>query len=197
MINKLVKIWHHFPKLRQKQFWLLLILMIIASLFEVISVGMILPFIGVLASPEQIYYHPLAQTFINFLQITDSSQLALPITIFFIFIILLTGLIRLILLYSLTRLSFATGADISIDIYRRNLYQEYSYHVSQNSSELINSIITKINICLFLSNYVTKILSICVFLQLSHLQQNFHGTNKKDCLGSNFGISQGWLRSYC
>ncbi len=56
---------------------------------------------------------------------------------------IITASIRLILLYVTTRLSYATGADLSIKIYNLTLYQEYAIHVSRNSSEVINSIITK------------------------------------------------------
>ena len=35
------------------------------------------------------------------------------------------------------------GADLSIDIYRHTLFQDYSIHVARNSSEVINGIITK------------------------------------------------------
>ena len=50
---------------------------------------------------------------------------------------------RLLLLWVITRLSFATGADLSIDIYRRTLYQPYSIHCSRNSSEIISGISSK------------------------------------------------------
>jgi len=36
-----------------------------------------------------------------------------------------------------------TGSDLSIDIYQRTLYQDYSVHIERNSSEVINGIITK------------------------------------------------------
>jgi ATP-binding cassette subfamily B protein len=58
---------------------------------------------------------------------------------------MIAGIVRLLLLYVSTRLSFAAGADISMEIYRRTLYQDYSVHTSRNSSEVINSIITKTN----------------------------------------------------
>ena len=141
----LTTLWHHLSKRRQKQFWLLLILMIIASLSEIISVGAVLPFLGILTAPEQVYQHPLMQPIVEILGLTDPSQLILPLTIFFIIAALLAGSIRLSLLYVMTRLSFATGADLSISIYRRTLYQEYAVHASRNSSEVINSIITKTN----------------------------------------------------
>ena len=117
--------------------------MIFASLSEVISVGAVLPFLGILTAPEQVYQFPLMQPIIQILGLTDSSQLIFPLTIFFIIAVLLAGTIRLLLLYVMTRLSFATGADLSISIYRRTLYQGYASHVSRNSSEVINGIITK------------------------------------------------------
>jgi len=136
-------LWGHISSRRQKQFWLLLILMFVASLFEVISVGAVLPFLGVLSSPEQVYQHQYMQPLIEILELSEPSQLILPVTILFIVAALLGGTIRLVLLYAMTRLSFATGADLSINIYRRTLYQEYAVHVSRNSSEVINGIITK------------------------------------------------------
>ena len=142
---KLVKLWYHLSKQRRKQFWMLLILMIVASLSEIVSVGLVLPFLGALTSPDQVYQHILMQPIIQVLELKDSSQLKLPITMFFIIAVLFAGTIRLLLLYAMTRLSFAAGADLSINIYRRTLYQEYSVHVSRNSSEVINGIISKTN----------------------------------------------------
>ena len=119
--------------------------MIIASLAEIISIGAVLPFLGILTAPEQVYQHALMQPIIQILALTEPKQLILPLTILFITAALLAGVIRLTLLYAMTRLSFATGADLSIDIYRRTLYQAYEVHVSRNSSEVINGIITKTN----------------------------------------------------
>jgi ATP-binding cassette, subfamily B, bacterial PglK len=138
-------LWHHLTKRRQKQFSLLLILMIIASLAEIISIGAVLPFLGILTAPEQVYQHALMQPVIQILALTEPKQLILPLTILFITAVLLAGVIRLTLLYAMTRLSYATGADLSINIYRRTLYQAYEVHVSRNSSEVINGIITKTN----------------------------------------------------
>ena len=138
-------LWRHLTKRRQKQFSLLLILMIIASLAEIISIGAVLPFLGILTDPDQVYQHPLMQPVIQILALTEPKQLILPLTILFITAALLAGVIRLTLLYAMTRLSYATGADLSINIYRRTLYQAYEVHVSRNSSEVINGIITKTN----------------------------------------------------
>jgi len=114
-----------------------------ASLAEIISIGALLPFLGILTAPDQVYQHSLMQPVIQILALTEPKQLILPLTILFITAVLLAGVIRLTLLYAITRLTFATGADLSINIYRRTLYQEYEVHVSRNSSEVINGIIGK------------------------------------------------------
>ena len=139
------RLWKHLTKRRRKQFLLLLILMITASMMEVVSIGAVVPFLAVLISPEQIYQHQLAQPLIQILGITDSNQLLLPLTTVFIIATLIASTMRLLLLYVSTRLSFAVGADLSVNIYRRTLYQDYSIHTLRNSSEIINSIIIKTN----------------------------------------------------
>lgn len=107
------------------------------------SLGAVIPFLSVLANPEPVYQYKYLQPFIQFFEISEASQLALPITIVFIVLILLSAIVRLVLLYAMVRLSYSTGADLSINIYRHTLYQDYSIHVARNSSEVINGIITK------------------------------------------------------
>lgn len=141
--SQLVRLWRHLSSRRQKQFLLLLVLMVIVSLLEIVSVGAVLPFLGVLSSPDQVYQHTLMKPVIEMLGLTESGQLILPLTIFFITAVLIAGSFRLILLYAMTRLSFSAGADLSINIYRRTLYQEYTVHITRNSSEVINGIISK------------------------------------------------------
>lgn len=141
--SQLVRLWRHLSPRRQKQFLLILILMILVSLLEIVSVGAVLPFLGVLSNPDQIYQHALMQPVIEMFELTEPSQLILPLTIFFVMAVLIAGSFRLILLYAMTRLSFSAGADLSINIYRRTLYQEYTVHLSRNSSQVINGIITK------------------------------------------------------
>jgi ATP-binding cassette, subfamily B, bacterial PglK len=170
------KLWKHLAKRRRKQFFLLLILMIIASIMEVISIGAVVPFLGALTSPEQIYHHHLAQPLIQILEITDSSQLLLPLVIIFVVAILISAAVRLLLLYASTRLSYATGADLSISIYKRTLHQDYSIHTSRNSSEVINSIITKTNVVIvsILLPILTFISSVVIMLGIISIVFNIN-----------------------
>jgi len=139
------ELWQHLSRRRKMQFWMLLVLMMIAPIMEVISIGAVVPFLSVLTDPDKIFLNQSLQPLILFLSITNSTQLILPLTIIFIVAITFSALVRLLLLYVITRFSNVTCVDLSVDIYRRTLYQDYSDHTSSNSSEVINSIITKTN----------------------------------------------------
>jgi len=141
----LVRLWHHISPRRRTQLGLLLVLMFIASLAEIVSIGAVLPFLGALTAPETLFATPALQPLFRLLGIADPAGLLLPLTIMFAVAAVLSGLIRLVLLWASTRLSFATGADLSISIYRRTLYQPYSVHVARNSSEVISGISNKAN----------------------------------------------------
>lgn len=148
-MNLLHRLWFHIAPRRRKQFGLLLILMVLASFAEIVSIGAVLPFLGMLTAPDRVFNHPLAQPLIKWLQLTHPEQLMLPLTIAFGVAVLAAGAMRLLLLWASSRLSFATGADLSIHIYRRTLYQPYAVHVSRNSSEVIEGIIVKVETVIF------------------------------------------------
>ena len=139
------RLWKHTNPRRRMQSGLLFLVMILASFAEVISIGAVLPFLGALTTPESIFVHPYAQPLIQGLNLTEPKQLLLPLTIAFCLGALLSGLMRLLLLVTLTRLGHSIGHDLSISMYNRSLYQPYSVHVARNSSEVISGIAVKAN----------------------------------------------------
>jgi ABC-type bacteriocin/lantibiotic exporter with double-glycine peptidase domain len=111
--------------------------MMVTSFAEVFAIGAVLPFLGVLTAPEKIFTHELAQPLITVLRLQSVQDLLLPFTLIFIMASVFAGLARIALLWVQTRLSMAIGADFSVQVYERTLYQPYSLHVSRNSSEIL------------------------------------------------------------
>ena len=136
-------LWQHITPRRRGQLGLLVLVMILASLAEVVSIGAVVPFLGALTAPDRVFLHPMAQPLIQALSLTEPRQLLLPLTIVFAIGALFSGVMRIVLLWALTRLSHAIGADFSISIYRRTLFQPYSVHVMRNTSEVIAGISKK------------------------------------------------------
>lgn len=139
----IIRLWRHLSFRRQRQFSILLVLMIIVSLAEIISIGAVLPFLAVLTDPKHIFSLPSLQPILVLLDIQSSKSLLLWLTVCFATGAFMAGLMRLIFLRASLRLSFAAGADLGYQIYRKTLYQPYSIHVSRNTSEVIDGITNK------------------------------------------------------
>ena len=141
----LARLWQHISPHRRRQFGLLLILMLLASFAEILSIGAVLPFLAVLTAPERVFEHATVRPIVQAFGIMEPEQLLLPLTVIFGMATFIASGMRLLLLWVSTRLSFATGADLSIGIYRRTLYQPYEVHCARNSSEVIAGISSKAN----------------------------------------------------
>jgi ABC-type multidrug transport system fused ATPase/permease subunit len=144
-VGDFYNLWVGFKGVRKIQFWLVCILTVFAALSELMGIGALIPFLGAITSPEKIYANDNLRFLFDFLGLTDSSQVLLPMTLAFIFISIFSGIVRLCLLWSQTKFSHAVGADLSIEIYRTTLYQPYTKHISQNSSDVVAAIINKAN----------------------------------------------------
>ena len=149
IINLTKRLWFHIEPRRRKQFGILFFLMIISSFAELISIGAILPFLGVLTSPEKVFNHKFASFFLVYFKISDPAELLFPITVLFIVVTIFSALVRFLLLWAQTRLSFAIGAELSFSVYQKTLYQPYKVHIARNSSELITAIANKVSSVIF------------------------------------------------
>jgi ATP-binding cassette, subfamily B, bacterial PglK len=158
------RLWHHLGRRRQWQFGLLLCLMLTSALAEVVSLGAVLPFIGVLAAPDRIFNYPVVASVARSLGIAAATDMLLPLTVAFAAAAMIAGGIRMLLLWSATRLAYASSADLSADAYRRTLYQPFRAHLARNSSELINSLTSKASIAAFVLNQVLTLISSTVVM---------------------------------
>lgn len=177
MLRTLSRLWSKLSSRRRKQFALLSVLMLAGGVAEVFSLGAVIPFLAALATPEKVLSHPVVDSLLSalchlssaiglkFLPITTPQSLSsffsptalLPIlAAVFALAAISSGAIRLLLLWASTRLANAAGADLSLEVYRRTLYQPYSVHVSRNSSTIISNITSKVGtVILTLSSCLT------------------------------------------
>ncbi len=167
-INQLlIRLWQHISRRRRRQFVLLLGLTVLSSLAEVVSLGAVIPFIGILTQPEKVFASPLLAGMIRALGITSGEELVLPLTIGFAAAALVAGGLRLLLLWVSIRLGNATGADLSIEVYRRTLYQAYNVHIARSTSEIISGITQKVGTATsVLISVVAVITSISLFIAI-------------------------------
>jgi ATP-binding cassette, subfamily B, bacterial PglK len=76
--NLLTRLWYHLSRRRQRQFGLLLGLMLVSAFAEVISLGAVLPFLGILTAPDTLFNQPLVMDLTKTWGISTADQLASP-----------------------------------------------------------------------------------------------------------------------
>ncbi len=140
MREMLLGLWSHLSKQRKSQLACLLVVMLLSSGAEVLSLAAVLPFLAVLADPATLWEQPLIQELAIKVGITTPQELLLPVTIAFAFASIFSGAIRLLNQWLNRQLAAAIGSDLSCEVYRRTLYQPYSTHLKRNSSIVIATI---------------------------------------------------------
>lgn len=168
ILNLLARLWHHLSRRRQHQFALLLGLMLLSAFADAVSLGAVIPFLGILTTPDLVFNHPVVADAVQAWGITSADQLVLPLTLGFAVAALTAGAIRLLLLWGNTRLAYASGTDLSLEVYRRTLYQPYRVHVARNSSEVISGVSIKVAgavaLLLSLLTLVSSVVSLVVVI---------------------------------
>lgn len=170
MFSKLVVgLWHHLSGRRRRQFLLIMVLMLVSAFLEVVSLGAVLPFLSILVAPDHVLRYPVVGDLALAWGITSADELVLPLTITFAAGVISAAAIRITLLWANTKIAFASGADLGIDVYRRTLYQTYQAHLARNSSEVISGITNKINSVVFgvLLPSLTLISSLLILLAIT------------------------------
>ena len=137
LVADLRRLYHHLSRRRRWQLAALLALLVVTALAEMVSVGAIFPFLSALGNAQQLLDAPRWQPLLGLLQISTPQQLVWAMALGFIGAVGVSNGLRLLTMRSQNRLAAAIGADISSQVYHTILYQPYSFHVRQNSSDLI------------------------------------------------------------
>ena len=137
------RLWYHLPRNRKVNVICILFLMIVASIAELVSIGMVVPFLSVISDPPLVYDNELLHPYLVYFNINNASALVLPITVAFAAAALLAGLVRVVLMFVQTRVGYLTGAELGVQIFSKTLHQPYEKHLENNSSEVIAGIAHK------------------------------------------------------
>jgi len=143
MLNLIPRINSHLSSYIKKWLFFLLLLLIALSFAEAISLASIVPFIGVFLNPDIFYSHPWLSPFVHFFEIKNNDQLFLFVTIVFISLVTLSGLIKLLFLYLSNKITHFTEADLKAKVFKYNIRQSYSYHLEQGSHVVMSNLIQK------------------------------------------------------
>jgi len=139
IIGALVRLYRQFSPRRRMQLLVVIGLMLAGALAELFTLGAVLPFLAVISDPSRAAHLPVLGGLIAGLGWRGDS-LVLSAAFLFATVALLAGGVRLLLLFVSQKFVLRLAHDLSVEVYRRTLYQPYSYHLARNSSALIADI---------------------------------------------------------
>ena len=161
-IDNLRRLWRFLDKKRKREFLFISFSVVASIVAESVTLASILPLMTVLIEPERIWSYEFIRNVASWFSINNSKDMVYPIIIFFAFVAIISGIIRLITLWAIGRISASVGTDLASESYRRLIFEDYLYHISKNSSESISVIVNQVTlvvngsiypILLFFSNW--------------------------------------------
>ena len=162
-----IGVLNHIGRRRIYQYVALLFLTIIGAIAEVISLSVIVPFIGVLTNPSEIFSYELVSANAEMLGIYKPEEMLLPLTVIFSVAAITAGIMRLILLWLSIKVGNSTGADLSTKVFKIALHQPYSIHIDRNGSEIISGITQKVSAATgVLVSFVTILTASILFISI-------------------------------
>ena len=131
---------------------------LISAVFEVATIGMLIPFIHSLTNPELLTSNEYIQKYISLLGISK-ADIVFYVHVIFITFIIISGLARIFCNHALVFANALIGTELANIGVASILSKSYESHTQANASELVVALTRKIDELLDLT--ITPILSFC------------------------------------
>jgi ABC-type multidrug transport system fused ATPase/permease subunit len=138
--DKLYEVKRVVSRRRKVQFVLTLISIVINSLFEIISLAAVVPFLSVLSTPQTFMESSSVRRFAPMLGVNDAAEAVALVCIAFATITVISATVRTITIIVNSKFTLALGSDLSRIVFERTLHQPYSAHAKQNSAAVIANV---------------------------------------------------------
>ncbi len=144
--HDLSRVWSILPTSKKPKALILLGLMIIGMLLEMLSVGFILPIIVLLNDTQLAANNPYLLNILAFLEYPSQTRLMMIAVFFLLVVYSLKNAYLAVLVWIQSKFIFNTQIELSGELFKRYLYQPYTYHIQKNSAALINNLQVELNL---------------------------------------------------
>ena len=138
-----LKILSVLSPLERRNVTLLLVLMFIGMLFEILSVGIILPVIAIIMQEDLIQQFPVLQTTFHYLGEPNHTQLVVGSMLALVIAYNMKSFFIIFLIWKQMSFIHNVQASLSQRLFINYLRQPYTFHLQRNSAQLIRNIVTE------------------------------------------------------
>ena len=144
--DETLKLFRLLPSSSRRSALLLLFLSLLASLFEVLTIGSMFPIILSLTDTEQMGGLSSRHPWVSGLGLFDMVTNPILILLLFAIIVVAGAITRMSLIWQTHRFAQLTGTDIAARVLENLLNRPFSYHISNSSGQAISLVTHKISI---------------------------------------------------
>ena len=178
MLRAYKLIWEILTTSERKSFVFVLLLSIIMAFFETIGVAVILPFLKVLSEPEIIQSNEILSWVYDLLGSETPKDFTVALGIGAFLIIVIGMITRGFVTYALFKFSLMRSYSLSARLLKGYLHQPYTWFLSQNSSELGQSLLSEVDLIvrecilpavIFVFQALVSLLIVCLLFYIEPL----------------------------
>lgn len=125
---------------QKKQVIILSILLLIGTFFEMAGLGILVPTLGLMLTPNIGQKYPVLRPMLEFLGNPTQIQLVIGGMLVLVFIYLIKAIFLIFLTWRQSKFTSELAAKLSYDLFNGYLHQPYSFHLTRNSAFLIRNI---------------------------------------------------------
>tara|TARA_B110000027_G_scaffold48354_2_gene52993 strand:- start:2806 stop:4509 length:1704 start_codon:yes stop_codon:yes gene_type:complete len=140
-LKLLKEVWSEVDQKRKLIFFLTLSL--INALAEAVNIGLLIPFLKVIETPEILNDYSIYIIFKDLFSITTDPRIF--ITILFIFFLLLSAVFRIFINWYTLKISYSISEKLASRIYEQVLNRNFLDHVKENTSKTISDVTFRVN----------------------------------------------------
>jgi len=154
--SMLKDLWDLLLPQERSQSALLLVLMFVAMVLEILSIGLVFPLLSAILDPSFVVsFQEYAHKYYNFSDFNPNIFLIGVVVGFFIVYCFKTAILAFIIKRQMIFV-YSLQANLSIRLFKSYLERDYSFHIQKNSSELIRNTISEVT--LFAQNGVLQLI---------------------------------------
>jgi len=161
----LIKLFTFIKNFKKKYLVALLFILTLSAFLEICILGFLYILIKAFTNPDYYYGTFFFQFLIKLFNLTNNQQLVLLISIFFIIVCFLSGILRLFFIYISTLFLNYIGRAVGILCYEKMIYQNFDFYFTNNTNTILSIFSTKL-VFIFNSifNTINMFYNIIIFL---------------------------------
>lgn len=152
------KIFGMFNHVQRKNFLRLQFLVVVTSLFELVGLASVAPFMSVVVNGDRQNMGLLSNFIYNYFGIVDKFEFITYFGMVVLVLLSVSSLLSMLTVWRLSVFSQHVGAEISVRLLRGYLHMDWEYHILNNSAVLMNKMVLE---CQRVTNYIIQP---CMFL---------------------------------